>query len=142
MKNPWPHHLTVHKKFYRNWKNNCFVASRRNFLKVAQPRFETHCFLSNDSFKQIFMVSSRGMLINNEAKGVFSHFDSFIPRSYRFNLVSTLIFRCYSICCSMELFHIEIMHLNEIFEKNGHDNKFFDRCLQTYLNKIYSKKFH
>ena len=32
------------------------------------------------------------------------------------------------------------MQLKEIFEKNGHDNKFFDRCLPTFLNKIYSKK--
>ena len=32
------------------------------------------------------------------------------------------------------------MQLKEIFEKNGYDNKFFDRCLQTFLNKIYSKK--
>ena len=40
----------------------------------------------------------------------------------------------------MELCHIEIMQLKEIFEKNGYDNKFFDKCLQTYLNKIYSRK--
>ena len=40
----------------------------------------------------------------------------------------------------MELFHMEIMQLKEIFEKNGYDNKFFDRCLRTFLNKIYSKK--
>ena len=44
----------------------------------------------------------------------------------------------------MELFHIEIVQLKEIFkeifEKNGYDNKFFDKCLRTFLNKIYSKK--
>ena len=40
----------------------------------------------------------------------------------------------------MELFHKEIMQLKEIFEKNGYDNNFFDRCLRTFLNKIYSKK--
>ena len=32
------------------------------------------------------------------------------------------------------------MQLKEIFEKNGYDNKFFDKCLRTFLNKIYSKK--
>ena len=32
------------------------------------------------------------------------------------------------------------MQLKEIFEKNGYDNNFFDRCLRTFLNKIYSKK--
>ena len=39
----------------------------------------------------------------------------------------------------MELFHIEIMELKEIFEKNGYDNNFSGRCLRTFLNKIYSK---
>ena len=40
----------------------------------------------------------------------------------------------------MELFHKEITQLKEIFEKNGDDNKLFDRCLRSFLNKIYSKK--
>ena len=39
----------------------------------------------------------------------------------------------------MELFHKEIMQLKEISEKNEHGNKIFDRCLQIFLNKIYSK---
>ena len=29
------------------------------------------------------------------------------------------------------------MELEEIFEKNQYDKKFFGRCLQTFLNKIY-----
>ena len=59
---------------------------------------------------------------------------------YEFNLVLTLIFHCYSVCCSMELFHRDIIQLNEIFERNGYDNKFFGRCLSTFLKKIYSEK--
>ena len=39
----------------------------------------------------------------------------------------------------MELFHIEIIELKEIFEKNGYDNQFSDRCFRTFLNKSYSK---
>ena len=40
----------------------------------------------------------------------------------------------------MELFHKEIMQLKEIFEENGYGSKIFDRCLQTFLNKLYSEK--
>ena len=36
--------------------------------------------------------------------------------------------------------NFKIMQLKEIFEKNRYDNKFFDRCLGTFLNKIYYKK--
>ena len=47
-------------------KNDSFVANRRSFSKLARSRFETYCFLSNNSFEQMLMVSSRGMLVNNE----------------------------------------------------------------------------
>ena len=47
-------------------KNNSFVARHRSFSKLFWSRFQTHYFLSNDPFKQILMVSSRGMLVNNE----------------------------------------------------------------------------
>ena len=30
------------------------------------------------------------------------------------------------------------MQLKEIFEKNEYDNKFFDRFLRAFLNKLYS----
>ena len=40
----------------------------------------------------------------------------------------------------MELFQIEIVQLKEVFEKNGYDNTFFDRCLRTFLNKIFFKQ--
>ena len=49
--------------------------------------------------------------------GVFSHFDCFIPRCYKFILVSTFILRYYSVCFGMELFHNEIIYLKEIFGK-------------------------
>ena len=32
------------------------------------------------------------------------------------------------------------MQLKEISVKNGHDNKFFDSCLQAFFKKIYSQK--
>ena len=63
--------------------------------------------------------------------GVFSDFH---------DLVLAFIFRCYSICFSMELFHKEIMQFKEICEKNQYDNKFFDRYLGIFSNKICFKK--
>ena len=43
--------------------------------------------------------------------GVFTHFDSFIPTSYKQGLVNTLIFRCFKICSSYEKIHNEIVSL-------------------------------
>ena len=53
-------------------KTNSFIASCRSFSKLAWSRYETHCFLSNDSFKEIFMLASRGMLVNNEVTSKFA----------------------------------------------------------------------
>ena len=41
--------------------------------------------------------------------GVFTHFDSFIPTSYKHGLVNTLIFRCFKICSSYEKIHNEFL---------------------------------
>ena len=65
MENPWLHHLTIDKNFIENEKW-LFRSKPRSFSKLSWSRFETHCFLLNDSFKQIFVVFPRGILVNNE----------------------------------------------------------------------------
>ena len=47
-------------------KNEFFVARGRSFSKQSESRFVTHCFLSNNSFKKIYTISSGGMLVNDE----------------------------------------------------------------------------
>ena len=71
--------------------------------------------------------------------GVYSHFDSFIPISYKFGLVSTLIFRCFSICSDMSKFHLEVENLKFIFRKNGYTSSFIDSCIKKLLNKLIFK---
>ena len=78
--------------------------------------------------------------LNIKVKFTFLHFDSFIPRCYKFGSVLTLAFRCRSICYSMKLFQNEITILEDIFGKDELDNRFFGKCLQTILNKTFSKK--
>ena len=72
--------------------------------------------------------------------GVLYHFDSFIPETYKIGLISTLIFRGYNIFSQMSKFHEEMCYLRNIFKKNGYSENMFDRCLKTFLNKIYIKK--
>ena len=114
-------------------ENIKFTSEKETNNKLSFPDIE----ISRDKNQFITSVYCEPMF-----SGVFSHFESFIPSGYKLNVVSTLIFHCYSICCSMRLFHIEIMQLKEIFEKNRSDYKFFDRCLQTFFKKFILKKFH
>ena len=41
--------------------------------------------------------------------GIFTNFESFIPVSYKSNLIFTLLFRAFKLCSNFELFHQEIL---------------------------------
>ena len=48
--------------------------------------------------------------------GEFSHINSLFSSGYKFSLVSILVFCLCSICCSLELFNVDIMQLKLILE--------------------------
>ena len=47
--------------------------------------------------------------------GVYTHYESFLPSVYKFGLLSTLLFRYFSICSSFTLFHLEVIEFKNIF---------------------------
>ena len=47
--------------------------------------------------------------------GVFTNFESFIPNSYKYALIFTLLHRAFKLCSNFELFHQEIENLKNIF---------------------------
>ena len=65
---------------------------------------------------------------------------SFIPKSYKYNLLFTLLHRAFKLCSNFELFHQEIYKLKTISENNGHPKSFVDLCLKKYLDKAFTKK--
>ena len=40
----------------------------------------------------------------------------------------------------MSKFHFEIEKLKEILLSNGYSNKFIDKCISKFMNKLYIKK--
>ena len=72
--------------------------------------------------------------------GVFTHFDSFIPTSYKQGLVNTLIFRCFKICSSYEKIHNEIVSLKDILKHNSYPKNFIDNCIKKFFDKLYVSK--
>ena len=71
---------------------------------------------------------------------VFTNFGSFIPKSYKYNLLFTLLHRPFKLCSNFELFPHEIDKLNTIFKYNGHSKCFVDLCIKKYLDKVFIKK--
>lgn len=72
--------------------------------------------------------------------GVYSNFKSFMPETYKRGLVSTLLYRAYSISSNYQCLHKEIENLKMIFSRNGYPMKFVDKCIFNFFNKIYEKK--
>ena len=72
--------------------------------------------------------------------GVFTNFESFIPKSYKYNLLFTLLHRAFKLGSYFERFHQEIDKLKTIFENNGYLKSFVDFCIKKYLDKVFIKK--
>ena len=52
--------------------------------------------------------------------GVLTNFESFLPISYKYNLVSTFLNRGFMICSSYRTLHFEVLKLKQIFRSNGY----------------------
>ena len=58
--------------------------------------------------------------------GVYTHFDSFLTTTYKFSMIYTLVFRCFSIRSNWTNFHNELVFPKDIFLKNGYPISFKD----------------
>ena len=72
--------------------------------------------------------------------GVYTNFSSFIPLEHKLGLVYTLLHRCFCLVSYMSKFHFENENLKEILLSNGYSNKFIDKCISKFMNKLYIKK--
>ena len=72
--------------------------------------------------------------------GLYSNFESFMPDSYKKGLIFTLLHRAFVLCCSWNKFHMEVEFLKDIFRKNLFPEHFTDRCIKSFLDKIFILK--
>ena len=72
-------------------------------------------------------------------RGVLTNFESLLPISYKYNLVSTLLHRGFIICSSYKTLHFESLKLKQIFRSNAYSKNFMDRCIKMYLDKVFVK---
>ena len=72
--------------------------------------------------------------------GVFTNYAAFIPMEYKRGLVATLLHRAYMVNSSFSGLHEEITRLKGILKNNGYPEKFLDRCIFRFFNKMYQPK--
>ena len=48
----------------------------------------------------------------------------------------------FMICSSYRTLHFEILKLKQIFQSNEYPQKFVDRCIKIYLDKVFIKQLN
>ena len=116
-----------HLKLFLNYFNSChenikFTSEKETNNKLSFLDIE----ISRD--KNLFITSVYG---KPTFSGVFSHYDSFISRGYKFNLASTLIFAAI-LFVAVWNFSIKRLWNLKKFLKRVDMTLSFDRCLRTF----------
>ena len=96
------------------------------------------------SLLNVNMFRENGKFVTNLYRkeiftGVYINIFSFMPLEHKFELVYTLLHRCFCLVCGMSKFHFEIEKLNEILLSNEYYNKFIYKCILKFMNKLYIK---
>ena len=68
--------------------------------------------------------------------GVYTNYDSFIPQNYKSSLVSSLLYRAYTICSNWKLIHVEFEAIKSIMLKNGYPTHLLDRSISKLLDRL------
>ena len=115
--------------YYRRYVHDIFVLFRsrdhlikfRDYLNKCHPNmkfsFEEE---KNGKLSLLYLkVSPEGSKFATTVyrkptfSGVYTYFDSFLPTTYEFGMIYTLVFRCFSICSNRTNFRNELAFLKE-----------------------------
>ena len=141
---------------YRRYADDTFLLFRskhliekfRNYLSRQHKNIKFTSETENEnsiSFLDIKITRENNKFMTSVYRkptfsGVFTNFGSFIPKSYKYNLLFTLLHRAFKLCSNFECFHQEIDKLKTIFEYNDYPKSFVDFCIKKYLDKVFIKK--
>ena len=68
------------------------------------------------------------------------HFESFLPSTYRFGTVYTLVYGYFQICSSWTKLPTELPFLKLIFLENGHPENVINRCFKRFMDSMHVLK--
>ena len=144
--------------YHRRYVNDIFVLFRshdhlikfRDYLNKCHPNIK-FSFVEEKNGKLSFLdveVSKKKegkkfattIYHKSTFSGICKHFDSFLSTTYKFDMIYTLVFRCFSIFSNWTNFHNELAFLKDIFLKNGYPISSIDKCFKTLLDWVYLKR--
>ena len=72
--------------------------------------------------------------------GVYTHFDSFLPKDFKVGMMYTLAYRCLKICFNWTRFHEELNFLKHVFLENVFPLSFISKCFKMVISKLDIKR--
>ena len=142
--------------YYRRYVDDIFVLftsskhleAFRNFLNGQHANMSftiEHEKQNRMSFLDIAIIRedktyTTSVYRNPTLSGVYTHFDSFLPSTYKFGTVYTLAYRCFRIFSSWTKLHNELVCLKESFLKNGNPEDFINKYFKKFMDNIHVVK--
>ena len=71
--------------------------------------------------------------------GLLTKWQSFVPKSYKVSVVSTMVYGAIKICSSFKLMHDEFEFIKNISVKNGYPKEFIESQIKKTLDRYYQK---
>ena len=84
------------------------------------------------------MYPDKSTRVKPADKGLFYNFQSFIPESYKSNLIYILVYKIFHIASSYIIFDIDRRVLKAKFLKNGFSSVLFNLTVGKFLDKLYT----
>ena len=115
-----------HLKRFQSYLNSCHV--NMSFTIETEE-------CNKISFLDVNVIRGEGKFVTSVYRkptfsGVYIHYDSFLPDTYKIGMIYTLINRCFPIWSSWSMFCPE----------HGCPENFIDRCFKLFLNRIHILK--
>jgi hypothetical protein len=72
--------------------------------------------------------------------GLITRWDSFVPKRYKYNAVSTMVYRAIKICSTYKLLDEKFNFIRTVTAENGYPTAFVESIIRRQLNLVYSPR--
>ena len=72
--------------------------------------------------------------------GVYTKYRSFVATDYKSSLITTLLYRSFTIVSDYHKLHEEIVKLKSVLRQNGYPTRFLDKIISKFLDKSFKKR--
>jgi hypothetical protein len=140
--------------YYRRYIDDTFLLFRDNshiskfldYLNSKHTNIEFTSEVEKDcklNFLDVTVVQDNDKFITTVYRkdtftGLGMNYSSFVPKSYKVNLIHCLIYRAFKICSDVKFFDAELKFLKNYFLSNLYPIRMVNSAFRKSLNKIYN----